>query len=95
MSATNIQMFLDYFSSKKQTLYYVSRPDCSSANTMYPDQTAPKEHSDLGPKCLEFWLPMREEKTIVVNVNCFEMDNKCKFSNVRHLCVTILIFLEY
>ena len=24
---------------------------------MNPDQTAPGEHSDLGPYCLQYWLP--------------------------------------
>ena len=29
----------------------------TEANTMNPDQTAPKEHSDLGPYCLQYRLP--------------------------------------
>ena len=29
---------------------------CIQANSMDPDQTAPKEQSDLGPHCLQKWL---------------------------------------
>ena len=31
------------------------------ANNMNPDQTAPMEQSDLGPYCLQFWLPKKFE----------------------------------
>ena len=44
------------------------RLDCfMEANNMKPDQTAPKEQSDLGPYCLQYRLPgnisRREEQT--------------------------------
>ena len=29
---------------------------CIQANSVDPDQTAPKEQSDLGPHCLQKWL---------------------------------------
>ena len=29
---------------------------CIPANSVDPDQTAPKEQSDLGPHCLQKWL---------------------------------------
>ena len=29
---------------------------CIQANIVDPDQTAPKDHSDLGPHCLQKWL---------------------------------------
>ena len=29
---------------------------CIQANSVDPDQTAPKEQSDLGPLCLQKWL---------------------------------------
>ena len=29
---------------------------CITANSVDPDQTAPKEQSDLGPHCLQKWL---------------------------------------
>ena len=38
------------------------------ASTMNPDLTAPKEQSDLGPYCLQYWHPKcisRQEQTII------------------------------
>ena len=29
---------------------------CIEANSVDPDQTAPKDQSDLGPHCLQKWL---------------------------------------
>ena len=29
---------------------------------MNPDQTAPREQSDLGAYCFQYWLPIKEQK---------------------------------
>ena len=36
------------------------------SNNMNPDQTAPREQSDLGPYCLKYKLPKIEQTTEVL-----------------------------
>ena len=74
------------FSSSLPTRFFVD------ANNMNPDQTAPKEQSDLGPYCLQYRLPKninRQEEQMTkfvtgglwVNRQCKDLVNQFRLHN--------------
>ena len=59
----------NFFLSSKYCLLnkfaaYFQMPFITRANTMNPDQTAPREQSDLGPYCLQYKPPKYENRQI-------------------------------
>ena len=58
-------IFLQYF----QTYF------CIPANIVGPDQTAPKEQSDLGPHCLQKWL-LKSQADDNADENCCDWQFK-------------------
>ena len=51
------------------------KPSFAYCNCVDPDQTAPKEQSDLGPRCLQKWL-LKSQVGDKADDNCYDWQFK-------------------